>query len=321
MLVCPACQAFTRVNELKQTAADAEKREAEGDLPGALSAWRSALTMLPPNTTQYDAILQRVDALSRQVERLPPSQRAAKPTVDPASSKATAMGAAGILALVLGKAKFLIMGLTKAQTFFTMLLAFGVYWQVWGWKFAAGLVVSIYIHEMGHIAALRRLGFPTPPPLFIPGLGAVILLQQHVTSPREDARIGLAGPIWGMGAAIACLIIWYFTQSPYWLAIAHVGAYINLFNLLPFWQLDGARGFHALTKFQRFVAVAIIAAAFAASHDGLLIIIGAVALYKAIAEPGNDKRDEVALLQYVGLVAALTAIMVFSAHISPAVMN
>ena len=60
---------------------------------------------------------------------------------------------------------------------------------------ALGLVLSIYVHEMGHVIALRRYGFKADAPMFIPGLGAIIRLRQHVVDPRADAQIGLAGPI------------------------------------------------------------------------------------------------------------------------------
>lgn len=65
---------------------------------------------------------------------------------------ATGLGALGALLakfkfaviFLLTKAKLLLLGLTKASTFFTLLLSAGVYWTIWGWKFALGLVLSIY---------------------------------------------------------------------------------------------------------------------------------------------------------------------------------
>ena len=36
----------------------------------------------------------------------------------------------------------------------------------------------------------------------MPGLGAMIRLNQAFTDPRQDTRVGLAGPIWGLGAAV-----------------------------------------------------------------------------------------------------------------------
>ena len=103
----------------------------------------------------------------------------------------------------LGKLKFLLLGLTKASTFVSMFAFFGVYWSIYGWPLALGLVLSIYIHEMGHVAMLRRLGIAAGAPMFIPGVGALVMLKQHVADPLTDAKIGLAGPVWGLGAALA----------------------------------------------------------------------------------------------------------------------
>ena len=146
----------------------------------------------------------------------------------------------------LTKAKFLLLGLTKASTLFSMLLSMGVYWAAFGWPFAVGLVLSIYVHEMGHVYLLTRFGVKAEAPMFIPGLGAVIRLRQSFTDPRQDALVGLAGPIWGLGAAIWGPGPGTATGEPYFLAIARLGAWINLFNLIPIWQLDGGRAFRAL---------------------------------------------------------------------------
>ena len=35
-----------------------------------------------------------------------------------------------------------------------MLLSAVVYWTIWGWKFAVGVVLFIYVHETGHVQAL-----------------------------------------------------------------------------------------------------------------------------------------------------------------------
>ena len=88
---------------------------------------------------------------------------------------------------------------------------------------------------------MRLLGDSGIWELFIPGLGALIRLQQQIVNPREDADIGLAGPIYGLGAAAVSLGLWYCTEQPIFAAIAGVGAWINLFNLLPLGSLDGGR--------------------------------------------------------------------------------
>ena len=69
-----------------------------------------------------------------------------------------------------------------------MLLSLGVYWTAFGWKFALGLVLSIYVHEMGHVAMLRRYGIKSTAPMFIPGLGAMVRMKQYPHSQDQKAR-------------------------------------------------------------------------------------------------------------------------------------
>ena len=91
-----------------------------------------------------------------------------------------------------------MLGLSKLSTLVSMFGFIAVYWGIYGWPLAAGLAGSIYIHEMGHVAMLRRLGINASAPLFIPGVGAMVMLRERVTDPVIDARIGLAGPVWGL---------------------------------------------------------------------------------------------------------------------------
>jgi Zn-dependent protease len=315
LLSCPGCGRLVHAEQLKALASGAETSEQSGDLVAALTAWRQALELLPAGTRQQQLIAARIEALTHKA---PMTSTATPPST--AAQKRRAGGLAGIGALgllvwkfkfiavfLLTKAKFLLLGLTKASTFLSMFLSLGVYWTAYGWKFALGLVVSIYIHEMGHVAALRRFGFRATAPMFIPGLGAVIRLQQHPVNPVENARIGLAGPIWGLGAALVALGVYLLTQWPSWLAIARVGAWINLFNLIPFWQLDGGRGFSSLSRQQRWLAVAAIAAAWFLTEEGLLLLLLIAGGIQSLHPSAPEKPDRTGLIQYVLLVAALSA--------------
>jgi Zn-dependent protease len=188
-----------------------------------------------------------------------------------------------------------------------MVLSLGVYWALWGWKFALGLVGSIYVHEMGHVAALNRYGIRASAPMFIPGLGAFITAKQPLHSEREEAMVGLAGPVWGLGAALVALLVWHVTGEPFWGVIAKVGAWINLFNLTPVWQLDGAHGFRAMSRTHRVVAALAIAAMFAVTREGLLLLLLLAAVATLFGQQAR-RPDKRALLLYVGLVATLAAI-------------
>jgi Zn-dependent protease len=328
LLSCSVCHRLVHSQRLKELAEEAERAEQAGDFPAALAAWRSALERLPLGTRQYDAIAARIAELGRKAGANPapagfPSPVPAHPaagTGGPSGGVGKAglagVGTVGLLLwkfkfiafIVLTKAKFLLLGLTKASTLFSMLLSMGVYWAAFGWRFAVGLVLSIYVHEMGHVYLLNRFGVKASAPMFIPGLGAMIRVQQSFTDPRQDALVGLAGPIWGLGAAITALVLGTVTGEPYFYAIARLGAWINLFNLIPVWQLDGGRAFRALGRSGRWFALAAIAVAWSLSEESLLILLILGGVFRTLSEPAPQRSDRLVLWQYVFLIAALSAL-------------
>ncbi len=304
MTACPVCGKLVHTEKLAQLADTARKATDRGDILLALQCWREALELLPAGSKQHQIVSGKITELGPLASSTVP---ATDPTAKPKTIGSRITGGLGALALLGWKLKTVVLGLTKATTLFSMLLSFGVYWTVWGWPFAAGLVLSIYVHEMGHVIALRRLGFKATSPMFIPGLGALIRLQQQVVNPDEDAEIGLAGPIYGLGAAIVALVIWQLTHRPIFAAIAGVGAWVNLFNLMPIWTLDGGRGFHAMSRLQKVLAALTAAGAWYLTGDGLLILLALVGGYRVVIDPvskGNWKPTVI----YIGLMVALTTV-------------
>jgi len=303
-------------DELKRLAAAAERAAQTGDRSSALAAWREALDLLPRDSTQHHLVSARVLELSRALDQEPQAPRQASR----AGRNAAGLGALGALLVkfkfalifLLTKAKLLLLGLTKASTFFSMLLSAGVYWSIWGWKFAVGVVLSIYVHEMGHVQALQRYGIKATAPMFIPGVGAVVRLKQYPADRREDARVGLAGPIWGLGAAAVAYAVYRATGSGIWGAIAHFGAWVNLFNLLPVWQLDGGRGFRALTRTQRWIGAALIGSMWLLTGEGLLVLLGLAAAASASFADSADQPDPTILVQY-GLLVIVLSLLTWSA--------
>jgi Zn-dependent protease len=162
---------------------------------------------------------------------------------------------------------------------------------------------------MGHVYIANRYGIKASAPMFIPGFGAFIRLQQHLTDVRQDARMGLAGPIWGTGAALAFLAGSLALESPILAAIAQIGAFINLFNLIPLGPLDGGRAFRALSRSQRWLAAAALGSAWAVTEQPLLVILILAAAYRALCERGPAEGDRGALFQYAVLVGVLSALM------------
>lgn len=306
-LSCSNCHQLVHADKLKRLAADAESSTQAGKITEALTHWRAALELLPAESRQHEVIQSKVQTLSAQMDSVGAGSEPAQEKAAPAKSKMGVWGAIGAaIVFIASKAKLLLLGFSKAGTVFSMLLAFGVYWQLWGWMFAAGFVLSIYIHEMGHVAALRRYGIAATAPMFIPGFGAIVRLKQYPATPSEDAYVGLAGPIWGLGAAVATWLGYLATDQPILLALTHAGAFINLFNLLPIWQLDGGRGFRALSKPQRWFAALSIGAAWYLTSQGLLLILLLFAVLAALSKNAPESPDRWALLKYVFLLAALS---------------
>jgi Zn-dependent protease len=212
--------------------------------------------------------------------------------------------------LVLTKAKFLLFGLAKLQTLLSMLATVGVYWSLYGWKFGTGFVIGIYIHEMGHVWMLRRFGLRASAPMFIPGFGAFVSLYDSPADAAQDARIGLAGPLWGAGAAVACLLPALVTPGGVWTAIARATAYLNLFNLTPIWMLDGGRGFRALDYRQRIVWLGLAVAMWYVTDSGLFLILLLGGAYRVFwKEDHAAVADRQALLQFAGLMILFGAIL------------
>jgi Zn-dependent protease len=261
---CPACRKLVHPDQLKALAADAATAEREGRLTDALTHWRAALDLLPVGSTQHQAVGATVRRLSEAVDRLgarPPAAKGGR-----AGKGAAGLGAVGLvlwnlkfaILSLLGKAKLVAVGLTSIPTLLSMFawLAFN---RSRGAAFAIGLMVSIYVHEMGHVWALRLYGIKATAPMFVPGLGAFVRGSHYPIDAREDARVGLAGPLWGCAANATALALALALQQPTLLAVASVGAMFNVLNLIPLWGLDGARGFRALDARQRGVVVAIAA--------------------------------------------------------------
>jgi Zn-dependent protease len=310
LLACPACNRLVHSARLTELAASAEGAAAEGRFADALSDWRSALELLPASAPQADVIRGRVDALSRRVGSVPDRGRGALPRW------LAPLGLIGLLlwkfkfalVFVLTKGKLLLLGLTKSSTFFSMLLAMGVYWTLWGWKFAVGFVLMIYVHEIGHVSALRALGIPASAPMFVPGLGAFVRMKQYPASPREDARVGLAGPVWGLGASLVCLALWALFDQPLFAGLAHAGAVVNLFNLIPVWQLDGSRGMRALARRERALLAAGTAAAYLLTGEGLMLLVALAAAWRAFERGGPERSDARAFAEFAVVLAAFAAL-------------
>jgi Zn-dependent protease len=236
----------------------------------------------------------------------------------------TVAGLVALLAKFGAVLKGLLVALPNAKIFLTAgtaLISVAAYSLFWGWEFAAGFVVLLFIHEMGHVIALRREGIKSSAPMFVPFMGALITSKSLGDNALAEARVGLAGPILGSLAAAAVAVAGELLHSDMLIALAYVGFLINLFNLLPIVPLDGGRAMAAMAPWMWFVGFgALLVLLFSLPSNPVLLIIvlfGGFELYRRwklrkTRSPAQEAYYRVAPhhrllvgIVYIGLAAGL----------------
>ena len=202
----------------------------------------------------------------------------------------------------------------------TALVSVAAYSLFWGWEFAAGFVVLMFVHEMGHVIQLRREGVPASAPMFVPFLGAVVMMKSLPDDALAEARVGLAGPVLGTLGAAAVAVVGGLTGSSLLLALAYVGFLLNLFNLLPVVPLDGGRAMAAMAPWMWFIGFgALVAMVFIFPNPILLIILlfGGMETWRRWQQRKTRSLEQAAYYRvaprnrvlvgavYIGLIAAL----------------
>lgn len=197
-------------------------------------------------------MLSQVNVMQPKTED-PPVDTASEAAPDTAAQKAGRWGMLAVLgAFILGKlkalaaiGKFLIPAIKFLKlgkiltTGGSMLLSVWFYALAFGYPFAIGFVLLIFVHEMGHVFVAWRQGMRVTAPIFLPGMGAIILQRESPKNAWGQAVMGIGGPLGGTLASLVCWMIYGATSNPFWLALAFVGFMLNLFNLIPVVPLDG----------------------------------------------------------------------------------
>jgi membrane-associated protease RseP (regulator of RpoE activity) len=136
--------------------------------------------------------------------------------------------------------------------FFAVFVSFAVYSYLFrSWEFGLGLVLLIFVHEMGHFAEAKRQGLSVTLPTFVPFFGAYVLVSRANLTPWRSALVSLAGPFVGsLGAAVA----WAAStigDARLFVGIASIGFFLNAFNLVPIGFLDGGAVARAIGEERR----------------------------------------------------------------------
>jgi Zn-dependent protease len=161
----------------------------------------------------------------------------------------------------------------KFKFLFGLFISFGLYVWYGGLWFGVGLIGLIFVHEMGHWLEAKRQGLPVTAPLFIPFLGASIFLKEHPANAWREAQLALAGPLLGSLGALAVYAAGVAEDSNRLKAIAFLGFFINLFNLLPVVPLDGGRIVAAIHPAIWLLGLLALLALVVYRPNGILVLI------------------------------------------------
>jgi Zn-dependent protease len=232
-----------------------------------------------------------------------------------------------MIANFFGKIKFLLLPVLKfalpvLKTGGTMILSIWAYGMLWGWPFAVGFVLLIFVHECGHLIVARQFGLNVSAPMFIPFMGAVIVLKDQPRNAWMEACVGIGGPLLGSLAAALCGVVFVLTGQTLFLALAYTGFFLNLFNLAPIGFLDGGRVTTAISPWLWVVGLIILGAMIYAHPNFLLILILLMSLPRVWSLFRARSEDEQRYFEVTGeqratmavLYFGLVALLVFGMH-------
>jgi len=311
-LACPDCQTLTYGVHLAGIAAQAQQLEQEQKWAEARDRWQSALQWLPEDTRQASSIQQHIAQLDARM----------KAEDDQKARWKKRLGPLAPVALFLIKAKSWLFLVFKFKFLLSGLLYFGLYWALYGWWFAVGFTLSIFLHEMGHYTAVKMRGLKADLPMFLPGFGAYVRWYSAGVSRDDLASIALAGPLFGLVTALACYGLYRETHKPLLLVLANIGAWLNLLNLFPLRFLgiapDGSQAAYALSRMQRGLIAATCLLFFGLSAQGAtggdlvgpntlwtFLIVGLGMAWRCFSNDVPEKPGTKSFVYFQALVLAL----------------
>jgi Zn-dependent protease len=173
----------------------------------------------------------------------------------------------------------------------TMVLSIAAYALVFGWAYAVGFVLLIFVHEMGHFVAARQRGLDVGLPTFIPFVGAWVALKDQPMNVETEAYIGFAGPLVGTAGALVCYFLARQFDSRLLLALSYSGFFLNLFNLVPVSPFDGGRITAVLSPRIWLVGVPILVGLFFWQPSPLLIFMAVIAAPQVMRALRHDPKE------------------------------
>ena len=134
---------------------------------------------------------------------------------------------------------------SRLKTFFwglasTLLLAGWLSWQM-GPLWGVAAVVGVFVHEFGHVLVINWAGSGPSRIRIIPFFGGAASMERPPDTELKGVLIALAGPVFGLLAALPFFVLAAWLADPTRLIGAFVISGFNLLNLAPAPPLDGSK--------------------------------------------------------------------------------
>jgi len=195
---------------------------------------------------------------------------------------------------------------------------------------AVALVGGVFVHEFGHMMVINWAGAGPSRIRIIPFFGGAATMRRAPDTDFKGVLIALAGPAFGLVAALPFWGLAELTGRPGWLAGAfYVGA-LNLINLAPAAPLDGAKAFgpvlariHPQLERAALVIIALLALAWAIGRGSLLFaaVIAFGALRAFMADRLRPAARPLSALEWLGSVVLYATVVAACAAVTAAAAN
>jgi len=146
--------------------------------------------------------------------------------------------------------------------------------------YIAAITAVVIIHEMGHLLAMKLFNYSNVKIFFIPLIGAFTSGKKQQVSQKQLSFIILAGPLPGLIIACGLYFINKDLNNDTLKMLANCFLFINLFNLLPIYPLDGGRIIETLFFKQNYyirlvfgiISIILMAVIFASASTIMIIV-------------------------------------------------
>ncbi|HWA60082.1 MAG TPA: M50 family metallopeptidase [Caulobacteraceae bacterium] len=174
----------------------------------------------------------------------------------------------------------------------SVIFAAFLWWRM-GWMWALAAMVGVFVHEYGHVLAINAAGSGPGRIHVVPFFGGAATMARPPQSEFKSVLIALAGPAFGLIAAVPFFAAAWTTGDAHWFEGAFFIAAINLLNLVPAPPLDGSKALgpvlgriHPMLERAVLVAIGAAAALWAVTHgEWLLAMVVGVTIGSSLTAP------------------------------------